>query len=60
VEAVLKWERPITVTEIQSFLGLAKCYQRFIERFFNIVSPLTRLIWKIVEFKWIGECEMSF
>jgi hypothetical protein len=60
VEAVLKWERPITVTKIRNFLGLAECYQRFIERFFTIVSLLTRLIWKIVEFEWIGECEVSF
>jgi hypothetical protein len=52
--------KTITVFEIQSFLGLAACYQRFIERFFIIVSLLTQLIWKRVEFEWIGECEVSF
>jgi hypothetical protein len=30
VEAALKWERPISVIEIQSFLGLAGYYRRFI------------------------------
>ena len=48
------------MTEILSFLGLVECYQRFIKRFFTIVSLLTRLIWKRVEFEWIGECEVSF
>ena len=33
VEAVLNWSRPTTPTEIRSFLGLARYYQRFIEGF---------------------------
>ncbi|XP_073262126.1 uncharacterized mitochondrial protein AtMg00860-like [Populus alba] len=48
VEAVLKWERPMDVTKIQSFLGLARHYRRFIEGFFTIVSPLTKLTRKEV------------
>jgi len=31
VEVVSKWERPMNVTEIQSFFGLAGYYRRFIE-----------------------------
>jgi len=30
VEAVLKWKRPINVTEIYNFLGFAESYQKFI------------------------------
>jgi hypothetical protein len=41
VEAVLKWERPTSVTEIRSFLGLAGYYWRFIEGFSLIATPLT-------------------
>ena len=45
VEVVLKWERPTNMTEIQSFLGLAGYYRRFIEGFSTIASPLTKLVW---------------
>jgi hypothetical protein len=41
VEAVLKWERPTSVTKIRSFLGLAKYYWKFIDGFSLIVTPLT-------------------
>jgi hypothetical protein len=60
VEAVLKWERPTNVTEIQSFLGLAGYYRRFIEGFSTIASPLTKQTRKEVLFVWSEECEASF
>jgi hypothetical protein len=46
VRDVLNWERPTTVSEIQSFLGLAGYYRRFIEGFSKIVKPLTSLLEK--------------
>ena len=60
VEAVLKWERPTNVTEIQSFLGLAGYYKRFIEEFSTITSPLIKLTYKEVRFVWSEKCEVSF
>ena len=33
VEAVLNWERPITVTKVRSFLGLAGYYRQFVKNF---------------------------
>ncbi|GAU31786.1 hypothetical protein TSUD_22320 [Trifolium subterraneum] len=60
VEAVLNWERPRTVTEVRSFLGLAGYYRRFILGFSEIALPLTRLTRKGVPFEWDADCEWSF
>ncbi|XP_015932206.2 uncharacterized mitochondrial protein AtMg00860-like [Arachis duranensis] len=60
VEVVMKWERPTTVTEIRSFLGLAEYYRRFIEGFSWIALPMTMLTRKEVSFVWTSECEESF
>jgi hypothetical protein len=60
VEAVLKWERPINITEIRSFLGLAGYYRRFIEGFSTIAIPMTRLTQKEIKWEWTQECEESF
>ncbi|GJV07694.1 putative reverse transcriptase domain-containing protein [Tanacetum coccineum] len=46
VEAITKWPRPTTVTEVRSFLGLAGYYRRFVEGFSRLALPLTSLIEK--------------
>ena len=48
VEAVMSWERPKSVLEIRSFLGLAGYYRRFIEDFSRLAEPMTRLTRKEV------------
>ncbi|RVX00153.1 Retrovirus-related Pol polyprotein from transposon 17.6 [Vitis vinifera] len=60
VDVVANWRRPSTVTEIQSFLGLAGYYRRFIEGFSKIALPLTKLTQKRVKFEWSDDCECSF
>ena len=50
VEAVSSWERPKTVLEIRSFLGLVGYYKRFIRDFSSIAVPLTELTRKGVPF----------
>ena len=41
IEAIVSWEQPKNVSEIQSFLGLAGYYRRFVEHFSLIAPPLT-------------------
>ena len=60
IEAVTKWERPKSVTEIRSFLGLAGYYRRFVKDFSRLAAPMTRLTRKGVKFEWDSRCEESF
>jgi len=60
IETVLKWERPQTVTEVRSFLGLAGYYRRFVEGFSKMVSPLTQLTRKDQPFSWTDKCDECF
>jgi hypothetical protein len=60
VQDVLSWKTPVSVSDIQSFLGLAGYYQRFIEGFSRISKPMTELLEKDKEFKWMSACESSF
>ena len=57
VEAVMSWERPKSVFEIRSFLGLAMYYKRFIEDFSRLAAPMTRLNRNEVKFEWNDLCE---
>ena len=52
VEAVMRWEVPRSPSEIRSFLGLAGSYRSFIQDFSKILVPLTRLMKKVVVFRW--------
>ncbi|KAL0556497.1 hypothetical protein IC582_005011 [Cucumis melo] len=60
VEALVNWERPISATEVRSFLGLAGYYRRFIEDFSRLALPLTALTRKNAKFEWSDKCEQSF
>jgi hypothetical protein len=60
VQDVLSWKAPTSVSDIQSFLGLAGYYQRFIEGFSKISKPMTELLEKEKKFKWMPACEASF
>jgi hypothetical protein len=60
VKEIMEWRVPTTVTEIQSFLGFAGYYRRFIEGFSKIAKPMTSLLGKGREFKWDKKCQESF
>jgi len=60
VEAVLSWQQPISLTEMQSFLGFANFYRRFIKDYSRIARPLTELTKKTRKWAWNEEAEKAF
>ena len=60
VEVVMGWKRPKLVFEIRSFLGLTGYYRRFIEDFYRLAAPMTKLTRKEVKFEWNDGCERAF
>lgn len=60
VATVREWARPTSVTEIKSFLGLARYYRRFVQGFLFIAAPMTRLTKKGISFQWSEKCEVNF
>ena len=60
IKAVLEWEAPKTVKEVQSFLGFANFYRRFIEGYSRLTRPLTDLTKKSEKFVWSEECSRAF
>ena len=54
VQAVLDWKTPESLTEVQSFLGFANFYRRFIQNYSRVARPLTELTKKEVSKEWAG------
>jgi hypothetical protein len=52
IEAIKSWPIPVTLTQLQSFLGLAGFYRRFMRDFSTIAVPLNDLMKKGVSFCW--------
>jgi hypothetical protein len=60
VQEVMDWKPPTTVRQVQSFLGLAGYYRRFIPDFSRIAKPMTELLKKGVKYGWSQKCEDAF
>ena len=58
VKAILDWPAPTKVKELQSFLGFANFYRRFLDNYSGIVVPLTRLLRKNTPWRW-GEKQQT-
>lgn len=56
---ISEWPQPACKKELQSFIGLANYYRRFIKQFSDIVAPLQTLI-SAKEFSWRQEHTHSF
>ena len=57
---MLEWKEPTTVKEVQSFLGFANFYHRFIQGYSKLTKALTDLTKKLEKFDWHAECQEAF
>jgi len=61
IEAVLEWKTPGTLTEVQSFLGFANFYRRFIQDYSRVARPLTELAkGSTKDWKWTPKADRAF
>ena len=60
VKTIQDWPEPRKVKDIQSFLGFANFYRRFISDYSKIVVPLTRLTRKGVPWSFTDAARKSF
>lgn len=60
VRAIMVWKAPKSVKGVQSFLGFANFYRRFIKNFSDIVMPLVNVTRKDQTFKWDTEQNAAF
>ena len=47
IRAIIDWEAPKSVKDIQYFLGFANFYRRFIHKYSNLCQPLFNLLRKL-------------
>ena len=66
VKAIENWQRPITVSDVRSYLGFTNYYRRFIHKYAQIAQPLNKLISddnatkKNKKVEWDERCEEAF
>ncbi|XP_036142872.1 uncharacterized protein LOC118645594 [Monomorium pharaonis] len=60
LQAIKDFPEPRKVKDIQSFIGLAGYYRKFISDFSKIAKPMTKLIKKTEKFVWTTEQQIAF
>jgi len=60
VKTIQEWPEPKKVNDIQSFLGFANFYRRFMFNYSDIVIPLTRLTRKNTPWNFDDDCRIAF
>lgn len=59
IKAVREWPQPQNLKDVQSFLGFANFYRRFLDIFFKICAPLTAFS-KGQSFTWSDAYRAAF
>jgi len=60
VQGIADWPTPLTVKDVQSFLGFCNFYRVFIKNFSDIAHPLNDLTRKNKQFIWTDEHNNAF
>ena len=60
IETIKRWKEPVSVKEIESFLGFANFHRNFIKGYSFISEPLVRLLRKPRKFVWEQEQKNAF
>ena len=60
IQTILGWPAPTKIRDLQSFLGFANFYWRFIDNYSGIIIPLTCLLCKDTPWKWSLWCQEIF
>ena len=60
VKVIQDWPIPRRVKDVQSFLGFANFYRRFIVNYSDMTVPLTRLTHKKMPWNWTTACQEAF
>ena len=60
IEKIVSWNPPTNVKQVQSFLGMANYYRRFIKDYSTIARPLIDLTKKNQKFHWNDKCQAAF
>jgi RNase H-like domain found in reverse transcriptase len=60
IQTIRDWPKPRRVKDIQSFLGFANFYRRFIHNYSDITVLLTRLTRKGILWAFTKDCRTSF
>ena len=58
--AIRTWKPPTSVKGVQSFLGFANFYRRFIQNYSKIAKPLTDITRRDTPFVWTAENHKAF
>ena len=60
IQKILAWEPPKTAKQVQSFLGMANYYRRFVKDYSHLARPLVELTRKTQKFVWTDKCQAAF
>ena len=60
IKTILEWLQPTCLKDMQSFLGFANFYRRFIYSYSTLVMPLVNLTKKNTPWSWTEETKQAF